>query len=229
MSDPKRWLADAEAPDAALEMLRAIDVPVPPSLAKQTELAQRLATLIAPGAALPSAVSVWLKLGLLCSAAVGGGIWIATRISPPASPRPPEAVVIATAAIEPAPHVRAALVAEAPAGETGLDESPAPVTARKRGPNTDFLSRDALAEEERLLEEARQLSAAAPGAAWRLLERHRGRFPAGQLAAERIYLSIEVLKRLGKTDAAFARAKSLMEEFPDSVYARQLRAQSKEP
>jgi TolA-binding protein len=77
-----------------------------------------------------------------------------------------------------------------------------------------------LAEEEAILEEARKTLAQDPARALTLLRRHQSRFPSGELTAERMYLSVDCLSRLGKREAAKHEADALIERYPNSAYAR---------
>jgi hypothetical protein len=100
-----------------------------------------------------------------------------------------------------------------PAARDTAPKQPAPVEHRRARAS------DALAEEEALLERARRSASSAPRQALKLLREHRRQFPNGQLAAERLFLSVNVLERLGEMDAAREQARLLIARFPDSVYA----------
>jgi Tfp pilus assembly protein PilF len=89
---------------------------------------------------------------------------------------------------------------------------------RPRAPSVE--PRDRLAEEEAILEEARKTLAQDPARALTLLRRHQSRFAHGELTAERMYLSVDCLLRLGKRDAAKREADALVERYPNSAYAR---------
>jgi TolA-binding protein len=96
-------------------------------------------------------------------------------------------------------------------------------------PRAKVAPRDSLAEEEALLEQARQLAGHSPSQALALLQQYQRRFPSGQLAAERMFLSVDVLKRLGNTTGARKQADALIRAFPSSVYAAQVKPQSSTP
>jgi Tfp pilus assembly protein PilF len=87
-------------------------------------------------------------------------------------------------------------------------------------------ARDTLAEEEALLEQARRALTTSPGTALTLLRQHQQRFPAGQLTAERLFLSVDALRRTGDRAGADRQAQALLKRFPRSVYAGQLRNQT---
>ncbi len=252
MTDPKR-LVDGDAPDAARKLLFAIDVPRPPDAAKELELAHKLATLTASTGALPAPAlgGSWLPVALVCGVLLGGGaLWLAMRrpmpgasdsaaitaatqfpVSSPsdvdaqrpemsrtpgriADPRAPEPR-------EPEPREDGALRQDA----GGSRVQPGAVS----NPRRKAAARDLLAEEEALLERVRVLASSSPARAWPLLEKHRRRFPDGQLVAERLFLSFDVLSRLGKKQAAHAQFEALTRKFPGSVYTRELERRSQTP
>jgi hypothetical protein len=234
MADPQRWLVDGDAPEVALQLLRAIEVPTPPSLAKQAELAQRLATLAAGPGLAAVAASTWWKLGLVSGGLVSGAALLLALLhslsaEPDATASRPakvEAVAFTPSALS---TPRVAQVPEAPqvpqATDPAFTASDAAAERRRTSHtarSTHKAHRDTLAEEEALLERARGLTSHAPGGAWQLLEKHRQLFPAGQLVAERMSLGVDVLERLGKARAAHTQAEALMRQFPGSVYAVQL-------
>jgi hypothetical protein len=237
MTDPKPWLVDGDAPEAARQLLRAIEVPTPPNLAKQGELAQKLATL-ATGPGAPPAAALggsWLKLVLVCGASMGGtALLLAVLRAVPAAPEapanePPNVEAsgsLPSAAPSPPPEAREQDSRRYDASAEGAERRSAsglPARSRQKA------NRDALAEEEALLERARGLTSSAPRKAWKLLEKHRHRFPGGQLVAERMSLSVDVLERLGKTRAAQQQAEGLIRQFPGSVYAVQLQQRLRAP
>lgn len=215
MSDPTRLLQDRQVGSATAELLRALKPPqaAPPEV--KAALSQQLAGLVAQGAAPAAAVAsgVWLKASLLALAVVGSGaaVW-RLQSTPAAAPAP----VVVEPPVAKAPP--AALPSAAPAPV--VVEPPA---ARPRAPVVSSASaepRDKLAEEEALLEEARSLLGASPARALGLLSRHKARFPGGQLAAERMYLSVDCLRRLGRQAEAQREVDALVARYPNSAYAR---------
>jgi hypothetical protein len=52
---------------------------------------------------------------------------------------------------------------------------------------------------------------------------HRKKFPSGQLAADREYLAIRALKKLGRDDDARARGEAFLAKYPQSPYALYVR------
>jgi TolA-binding protein len=56
----------------------------------------------------------------------------------------------------------------------------------------------------------------------RLLDEHRERFGDGQLAPEREVLAIEVMRKLGQTDAANRRFAAFRARYPNSLHMQRL-------
>lgn len=80
-----------------------------------------------------------------------------------------------------------------------------------------------LAEEARLLENARATLARDPAGALRITEQHAREHPMAQLGAERELIAIDALLRLGRRDEALRRAAPRLEQAPGSLYAKRLR------
>jgi hypothetical protein len=234
MTDPKRWLFEGDAPKSARRLLQAIEIPKPPSASKQGELVQKLATLAAGPALAPVAAmgGSWMKLALVCGGVAGSvalllaAFQVFSTARDTAANEPPKLAAselasrLVVAPLLPPPELRAAATTPV-AGGGDTAKPPAASTLPSRPIQRS--NPDALAAEEALLERARGFASSAPARAWELLERHRSRFPQGQLVAERLSLSVDVLQRLGKTPAAQAQAETLLRQFPGSVYAVQLR------
>lgn len=88
-------------------------------------------------------------------------------------------------------------------------------TARRRATG------DAVAETT-LLEQARAALRGRPATALELTHRHRARFPEGALAEEREVIAIEALERLGRKQAARARAAEFERRYRGSVHQPRL-------
>ncbi|RYZ05435.1 MAG: hypothetical protein EOO73_19485 [Myxococcales bacterium] len=212
MSDPKRLLDGAGSAEVA-SLLRALPTPRAPTPAEEADLVRRmvapLANPVAPVSA-SHAASWWL--GALVAIALVGGAWLVMSPGEPPT-RGPVARPPAPAAQPPAVTL--------PAEPAPLVVEPAPSVAPlppKRGP-----APDTLAEEAELLERARRSLASGPGPALTLLRQHETRFPSGQLAAERLFLTVQALERAGDHAGAKRSAESLVRRFPRSVYAAQVR------
>jgi hypothetical protein len=76
---------------------------------------------------------------------------------------------------------------------------------------------DSMAELE-LLMRARRVVRANPTRALGLADEHANQFPDGAFAQEREVIAIDALARLGRTDAAEARADRFRQSHPGSVH-----------
>jgi hypothetical protein len=221
VSDPKRFLDDASGAPHVAALLGALPKPQPPSAQKQAELVQRLLSPIAPvPVAAGLALKGWLGVGALVVAGGLGGAWLHSR--PAALVLPPRSTSVAPLPMLPPPAI-------APSAAPPNVETPSKAAVSPAPGAVKAVARDTLAEEETLLEQARRSLASAPGAALALLRQHQQRFPAGQLTAERLFLSVDALRRVGDRAGAERQAQALLKRFPGSVYAGQLRGQVGEP
>lgn len=227
MSEPRRLLHDVNAPSEAAALLRSLAVPTAPSAEKQADLGRQLAALASPAPIVAAGAALWVKGALVIGAiSIAGAVVWALRPTPS---EPPPAVVsppaIVTPPVQPSVPSATAPIAPAPTPDAPRGDVPSSASGTRARPSP----RDNLAEEEALLEQARRLAGSSPGQALTLLQQYQRRFPAGQLSAERLFLSVDVLTRLGKTDAARKQADALMRAFPSSVYAAQVKARSSNP
>jgi TolA-binding protein len=232
MTEPIRLLDDPNAPEGAASLLRSLSAPVAPSAAKQAALAQQLASLTHPvattaAAAGKASTALWVKAAL-----VGGvlslGVWAALR-GPEQSAAHTAPVLGAAQTASAAPVLTTPVVANSPAPAL---TQPAPVELTPPSSSVNHAkgpARDSLADEEALLEQARRAATSSPSQALGLLQQYRRRFPNGQLTAERMFLSVDVLTRLGNTNAAQKQADALIRAFPASVYAAQVKGKSSNP
>lgn len=137
-----------------------------------------------------------------------------------------EASVTPEPALAPAPVAAAPPIAAPPiAAPPTAAPAPAPIAAfaSRREPSARTeATRDAdLAEELRLLDEARAAIARADGtAALALLDAHHQRFPSSGLADVRARTRIAALCSLGRTDDARRQSEALVAMHPDSNVAR---------
>jgi hypothetical protein len=83
--------------------------------------------------------------------------------------------------------------------------------------------RDPLAEEARMLEEARAATDRDPTRALAILDAHASTFPAGALTVEREFMAIDVLSRLGQYAQARTRASALLLRARGSIYEKRVR------
>jgi hypothetical protein len=232
MTDPTRLLFDVNAPDEATALLRSLSAPTPPGPAKEAELAQQLASLAhTPTVVASAGTALWLKAAAAVLALGVVGVWVGVRLRAP-EPPPPARLASASVAVSAAPAAlgSAPELPQAVASATsGLPETAHDSAVASSSPRAKVAARDSLAEEEALLEQARQLAGPSPSQALALLQQYQRRFPTGQLGAERMFLSVDVLKRLGNTTGARRQADALIRAFPSSVYAAQVKPQSSTP
>jgi hypothetical protein len=80
-----------------------------------------------------------------------------------------------------------------------------------------------IADEARLLENARAALAVNPARALQIADQHQQLHSDGQLSAERELIAVDALLRLGRRSEAQQRAAPRLEQAPDSLYARRLR------
>jgi hypothetical protein len=237
MSDPRRWLDDDQASRSTVDLLRALEPPKAAPAAVRRALAKELTAMVATSGTRAAAGIGWLKLTVLSVAVVGAGggatVWSLHRspartISPShveVAGAPPEVQAPSSADVDHAgspmaPSENAENDLPASAAETAsanVADRPHPSSVSSVPPAEP---RDRLAEEEALLEQARKLLAQDPARALTLLHRHQSRFPNGELTAERMYLGVDCLSRLGKQAAAKREADALVERYPNSAYAR---------
>jgi hypothetical protein len=190
---------------------------------KMQDLAGRLGPLLDGGRnGSPSSGTPWLGLSLVAVVLVAsGGIWLARQSEPGSHPI---ANVEANVATEPAETERdqappAPLVVEAPPA-ISVDSLP----NVQRAPATAAASSAPRCDEVDLVERAdMQLRAGAPAAALAALREHELRCPSGILVQERERIAIEALAKLGRDDAARARAQAFEERFPSSPHLRRVR------
>jgi len=127
-----------------------------------------------------------------------------------------------------APPVRPRAKPSTPPAEALPSSSPAPETASAdltTPPAATFsvAEKPGLDAELALLDSARRELETNPAAALGALERHRKQFLASTLWAEREILAVTALVRLGRRADAQARAESLRQRIPGSLYATRLK------
>jgi hypothetical protein len=215
-------LADAssEAPESLRALLRSAKTDIP-SAADLARLEAKLGPMLSGGGAAAPApgLSALGKAGLavLGGLALAGGLYLASKPSPPA-PAPASAPVPVERAPQ-TPSVAPVLPSPVPTtlGAAEPSAEPAPAT-----PKADGASRPALVPEDRLLEQARRALTSDPNRALSLTRLHARSYPNGVLAQEREVIAIEALKRLGRSGEADARRGSFEERYPQSAHRRNL-------
>lgn len=132
------------------------------------------------------------------------------------SSSPRAGAILREPAVEPAPSqeepVPAATTETVAGPHTGRDPPRALSSAVAQGPS-----------ELQLLREAQRLQASDPAAALAVVARHQRLFPSGVLAQERELVAVDALTRLGRSEAARARAAAFLRQYPGSVHALRIR------
>ncbi|WP_437746752.1 hypothetical protein WMF39_18110 [Sorangium sp. So ce1504] len=244
---------DGGAPAGARELLRSAVRPRPMTLVEAARTAARVAPLAAApngGAALPMWAKGLLVVaglgagGLALHGAVRQGQRDAALAQPPprlehlSAERLLSSARGALRSVEAAPAASAqdlpSLAAEAPhpaasaprrepprdVGQNVRQSEPAPPPAPTGSAASD---RDDLLREATRLEQARALLARSPEASLAALDEHRREFPRGQLTAEREFIAIDALVRLGRTEEAHARAEAFLTRHASNPYAGRVR------
>jgi hypothetical protein len=105
-------------------------------------------------------------------------------------------------------------------------EAPAPVASAAPSPVVTAAPKasvDTLAEENALIDPVRAKVESDPAAVLGATDAHKKKFPAGQLAADREYLAIRALKKLGREADAKSRGEAFLTRFPNSPYGMYVR------
>jgi hypothetical protein len=150
---------------------------------------------------------------------------------PPARVHPAQLTPARTAPARTAGGAADAWVVAHPHQPKGLREDGSPRASASRhpggaargAPRRDAPDTTGLEAEQRLIEQARRSLASDPAETLSTLERHEVRFADGQLAAERDFLVVRALRRLGRDGEADARSAKFLVAYPESPYARLLR------
>ncbi|MDI1435869.1 hypothetical protein [Polyangium sorediatum] len=251
MKEPKRWLdADGSAPPRVRELLMSAE---PTRKMTQLELAQSTVQVaqiaatpvgVLPGVLAKKIVMAILGIGgavaLVVAPRVGQDVPLVLRVRAPIERV--AATVEAVRSNVPAPE-EPAKRSERPTEEmearaTPAASRPAPlpkkpargsVTKKVAPPmpsppvSAEPVMEDSITREIVMLEEARRLMATSPSEALGRVEAHAREFPAGRLAAEREFLAIDTLLRLGRKNEARARAEALLERSSGSPYEVRVR------
>jgi len=216
--DPTRWRDLPEASDAASLVVRAARRPRAPGTDDLARLGGAVADL--PRRSLARSLRNARLFAAAATAvtllALGGGVYAWRGRLEPTRPAPAPTFVAAPVA---RPTVAAAPtpVAEAPPARRAVAHAtprPAHRPAPPAAPEPDALTREIA-----LVDAARRDLATAPAQALRAADAHRRAFPDGQLGAEREFLAVEALRRLGRIDEARARATALAARYPSTSYA----------
>lgn len=228
MNDPKHMTDEgSEATDFERELLEAAQGVRMAPREKQAIWAA-IALAAAPTALVGSAAastatsgkaalgSSSLLKGVLIALGVGGaslgGYWLTRPAAPDPAPAHAPLVAVPVASTWAEPSI------EPPVVEAPRETAPIPVVVPSTANTRDVKS--ALRDESAaVLEIRRTLRAGDAGAALRLLEQARLRFPRGALSQEREALAIEALAKTGAKASASRRARLFLEHHPSSPYA----------
>lgn len=230
MTDPPRLLDDPETGDALRQALEAGRAEVPTE-AQLDGLAAKLGPLIGggpggggppadPSPAAGAAATGGKLLGGLGIAAAG--VAVAFLVATPDDPVPPRP--------RPAPVAEAPVEARTPPVPEGLDvpddvpevEPPAPLARPRASPRPAPTFEVDPAAELALIRRSQDALRTDPAGALALTAEHERRFGLGTLGQEREVVAIDALHRLGRDDAARARAASFRERWPRSAHLRRI-------
>lgn len=244
MSDPVRW-KDGGGPDGIKELLRVAARPAPMTAAQRAHTAARVAKLaqgVGVGAGGATGGGALIK-GIVIAAGLGITAAALRALLPASSsPESPAATEIRAPAVAADPDVTvdtaandlgspSAIAAPSTSARRSMEDGEVKPTERARRPSAprpavsaspSSAAADALLEEAQSLERVRARVAADPAGALRSLAEHHQRFPRAQLAAEREYLTIDALKRLGRREEARARAQAFLARYPSSPYTAEV-------
>jgi hypothetical protein len=238
MSDPRRWRDDASLPEDTRALLRGARRSRPMTAAERLRTAERVAPLVA----IPMAAGtlLWVK-GLALAFGVVVAATVVLRTMPdrsdaaasptqtaekaaPAGARSESTASAAKSADEPVAEPPSPDAQSRPVEEKAAPRAPAPAPAPSPAPPPEPVgSGDTLAEEARMLEEARALVGASPGQALARLDQHAAKYPRGQLGAERELLAVDALRRAGRTAEARARGEALLARSKGGLYEERVR------
>lgn len=204
------------------ELLRVARRPRPMPVDVRARTAARVAALAATPIAVGAAAKWWtgktlawlLGFGVV-GAAIGlgaysmrGGQGGVVQESPQISHAPPPKLT---------PIV---LPSETPSVSVSVAVSVSAPPAKSAAPKP---SADTLAEENALIDPVRAKLESDPSAVLAATDAHQKKFPGGQLAADREYLAVRALKKLGREAEAKARGEAFLARFPTSPYASYVR------
>jgi hypothetical protein len=156
--------------------------------------------------------------------ALGGSIASRGRTRPTPPPRADESPSLAMAPADPNPSSIAVpnAVASTASAHARRTAHQSVAMAPHTSPAEAASEVDPLVRESELVQAAMRALASDPSNALRLADRHAREFPNGQLVAERAYVRVRALARLGRTDEAVREAVALIDAHPESEYAARL-------
>jgi hypothetical protein len=248
--DPVRLADDASTSAPLADALRSVRANPDPRALERMSTALGVIAPIAPPPVPPAsglAAASGLSLPTLGVLALVGAVGAGAAFGAATAPERNAPVSVRAAQAGGAPQASAEIAAVAPEASAVAEvpRAPAPATTLRRRrsepepvaletPRTtepesapapaasDAASR--LREEALLVRNAERLLGSEPGRALALTEERRRRFPGGALDQEAEVVAIDALLRLGRRDAASARARTFEARHPGSLHARRVRA-----
>jgi hypothetical protein len=222
VNEPLRWRDDPEAPAE----LRALFGRAPASRRMTAEEFRRGSRRLTAATAVAAGFWLWAKspaFAALIGAA--GGVLVATGVpfvleqrAEPVTAQPSLPVTVTAAPVRAQPAIAEPL--PPPSATTAAVR---PAVAPRASSEPEPAARDTLAEEARLIEQARQALGVDPARALGLLEQHRSQFARGKLGMERELLMVDALRRAGRIAEARSRARALMAGSQQGIYATRLK------
>ncbi|AKV00443.1 hypothetical protein AKJ09_07106 [Labilithrix luteola] len=210
--------ADAEFLGTVLRTARRAS----PPLGKMDELASRLGPMLGDKPPSPVRWMPWASASVVAIALVTATV-VVTRSNSGAAVAPTTTTTtVRTERPEPAPERAAAPVEAAPA--ISVDSLPDVHTQRVPVPASAPATSLARCNEVELIDAAdTKLRAGDAAGALAMTREHEQRCASGTLAQERERIAIEALAKLGRNDAARARAHAFEERYPSSPHVRRVR------
>ena len=219
MTEPRRWLDDRQLSGELRKVLEAASPPPPLAPGLDAQLSAYAAGLASQTLlAKVGGATLWRKLWLTAGSSskslvlvsflgtIALGVYTAAPVPKTSEHgREPSAAVSApraeaTVAATPSEPVVAERAAALNAVSTAVREAPnAPPSALASS------AQPSIVEEAKLLESARSFLIDSPALALELTAQHQRLYPAGQLSAEREFVAIEALLRLGRRQEAERR------------------------
>lgn len=229
MIEPKRLL-DEGGDDLVRELLRSAEDDVPDAAVRAKTLAKIAAGGAATGGAATTAGAFGWKW--IAAVVVGSGLVAALALRPSPPPTAPAPIVVPSApASTPAnvaPSANLAPPPSAPASASATlapPDSPAPSAAPKPLPLTPTPREIGLADETRMLDEARTaLAKGDPRGALLVLDRYDREAKQRVLGPEATMVRIEALHARGDDKAARAIARRFLAANPGSAYEDRVRS-----
>lgn len=239
--DPPRLFQDPAVPDDVRALLRDLPGPPPMPEAAFTSGRRRVAVMAAfpvfmaglfkAKTAVAAAVALAMTAVAVTSAVVVHERYLASnRAMSPLVQNVQNAGDVAAPIALPAPTPEATFTAatasehlEPPAaGPKGLTARAVDLRPALTASSAPLASEDQLAEEVKVLQEAKALVKSQPQAALAKTREHASRFPRGTLSLEREMVAVEALVASGRMQDARSRANALRSSVKGTIYETRL-------